>query len=173
MLKTEQLIAETEKYLAHNYHPLPVVFTKASGAWYWDVEGNQILDMLAGYSAGNHGHCHPRITAALIEQCQRLVVAPRAAYSDKLVEFGKVITQFCGMDKILPANGGAEAVETAIKIARKWGYLNKNINNDDAEIIVCSENFHGRTTTIVGFSTESQYQRGFGPFSPGFRIIEF
>ena len=173
MSRTESLIAETEKYLAHNYHPLPVVFTKAEGVWYEDVEGNKYLDMLAGYSAGNHGHCHPRIVNAMVEQSKRLVVAPRAAYSDKLAEFGKIITEFCGMDKILPANGGAEAVETAIKISRKWGYLNKKINTDDAKIVVCNENFHGRTTTIVGFSTESQYRRGFGPFAPGFRVIEF
>ena len=175
MNRTEQLIAETDKYLAHNYHPLPVVFTKAQGVWYWDVEGNQILDMLAGYSAGNHGHCHPRIVKALMEQCQRLVVAPRSAYSDKLAEFGRVITEFCGMDKILPSNGGVEAVETAIKLSRKWGYLKKGIEEKsaDSEIIVCAGNFHGRTTTVVGFSTESQYRNGFGPFAPGFEVIEF
>jgi len=173
MSRTERLIAETDKYLAHNYHPLPVVFTKASGVWYEDVEGNKYLDMLAGYSAANHGHCHPRIVDVAYEQFRRLVVAPRAVYSDRLTEFGKVITEFCGMDKILPANGGAEAVETAIKLSRKWGYLNKKINNDHAEIVVCNENFHGRTTTIVGFSTEKQYRNGFGPFTPGFKLIEF
>ncbi|KKR02486.1 MAG: Acetylornithine aminotransferase [Candidatus Yanofskybacteria bacterium GW2011_GWA1_39_13] len=175
MNRTEQLIAETDRYLAHNYHPLPVVFTKAKGVWYWDVEGKKIMDMLAGYSAGNHGHCHPRIVKALKDQCQRLVVAPRSAYSDKLAEFGRVITEFCGMDKILPSNGGVDAVETAIKLSRKWGYTYKGIEEKsaDSEIIVCSGNFHGRTTTVVGFSTESQYRKGFGPFAPGFNVIEF
>ena len=131
MTATKQFMAEIDRYIAHNYHPLPVVFTSAFRVWYEDVEGKRYLDMLAGYSAANHGHSHPRIIKAVYEQFQRLVVAPRAVYTDKLAEFGQVITEFCGMDKILPANGGAEAVETAIKISRKWGYLNKKIKKDE------------------------------------------
>lgn len=174
MSRSERLIAETEKYLAHNYHPLPVVFTKASGAWYEDADGNRILDMLAGYSAGNHGHCHPRITRSLIEQCQRLVVAPRAGYTDKLPEFGRTLTEFCRMGKVLPMNSGAEAFETAIKISRKWGYKReKKVPDNQAKIIVCHNNFHGRTPGAVGASDVPEYRDGFGPFLPGFEWIDF
>ena len=173
---TRDIIERVEKYIAHNYHPLPVVFTQAEGVWYKDAEGNQILDMLAGYSAGNHGHCHPRITAALMEQCQKMVVAPRAAYTDVLADFGELITEFCGMDKILPANGGAEAVETAIKISRKWGYEKKGIdeeNGEVAEIIVCYDNFHGRSYGPISASSVPEYRKGFGPFLPGIEWVQF
>ena len=174
MVRTAQDIIEgTESFSAHNYHPLPVVLTRGEGSWVWDVNGNSYLDMLSAYSAQNFGHCHPRIVSVMVEQAKKLAVTSRAFYTDKYEEFVRTITGFCHMDKVLPANGGAEAVETAIKISRKWGYENKFIEPESAEIIVCSNNFHGRTTTIVGFSTEAQNRNGFGPFTPGLKLISF
>lgn len=166
-------MSQVNKYLAHNYHPLPAVITKASGAWYEDVDGNQILDMLAGYSVANFGHCHPRITRAIIEQASRLVIAPRSLYTDKLAEFGQALAEFCGMNKVLPSNGGVEAYETALKISRKWGYEKKGIPRGRAEIIVCYNNFHGRTIGAISASDVPEYKNGFEPFLTGFRWIPF
>lgn len=173
MRSSRTIIEGTDNYSVHNYHPLPVVLTRGEGSWVWDVENNSYLDMLSAYSAQNFGHCHPRIVGAITEQAKKLAVTSRAFYTDKYEEFARTITDFCQMERVLPANGGAEAVETAIKISRKWGYEQKFIRPDSAEIIVCSNNFHGRTTTIVGFSTELQNRSGFGPFTPGFKIIPF
>ena len=152
---------------ANNYKPLDVVLARGQGVWVWDVEGNKYLDMLASYSALNQGHCHPRIMNALIEQAQKLTLVSRAFRTDQLGLFYKEICEMTHSHCVLPMNTGAEAVETALKAARKWGYKIKEIPDDLAEIIVCANNFHGRTTTIVGFSSESQYKDGFGPFAPG------
>ncbi|OGC39159.1 ornithine--oxo-acid transaminase [candidate division WOR-3 bacterium RBG_13_43_14] len=173
MPTNRSIIKSTEKYDAHNYHPLPVVLTRGKGAWVWDVEGNRYLDMLSGYSALNQGHCHPHIAKAIRAQVGRLTLTSRAFHNDQLGLFLKKICTMTGYEKALPMNSGAEAVETAIKTARKWGYFNKKIPVNKAQIIVCKNNFHGRTTTIVGFSTEKQYQNGFGPFAPGFKIIPY
>lgn len=173
MSKSELMISQVDKYLAHNYNPLSIVITKASGAWYEDVEGNNILDMLAGYSVANFGHCHPRITQVIIEQVSRLVVAPRSLYTDKLAEFGQALAQFCGMDRVLPSNGGVEAYETALKISRKWGYEKKGIPKNQAEIIVCYNNFHGRTMGAISASDVPEYKNGFGPLLFGFRWVPF
>ena len=158
---------------ANNYKPLDVVLARGQGVWVWDVEGNKYLDMLASYSALNQGHCHPRIMNALIEQAQKLTLVSRAFRTDQLGLFYKEICEMTHSHCLLPMNTGAEAVETALKAARKWGYKIKEIPDDLAEIIVCANNFHGRTTTIVGFSSESQYKDGFGPFAPGFITIPF
>lgn len=174
--RTLKIIKETEKYVAHNYKPLPVVLHQEDkGAWVFGYYGKNdlCLDMLSCYSALNFGYSHPRIISALLAQLKKLTIVPRAFYHEKLGEFCRVLAEFCGMDKVLPMNTGAEAVETAIKICRKWGYKVKKIEPSKAEIIVCENNFHGRTTTIVGFSTEDQYRFGFGPFTPGFKIIPF
>ena len=160
-------------YAARNYEPLPVVLQRGTGAWVWDVEGKRYLDMLGCYSAVSQGHCHPRIIAALKEQADKLTVTSRAFHNDRLGPFLKRLCEVAGMEKALPMNTGAEAVETAIKAARKWGYKRKAVPEGKAEIIVCHENFHGRTTTIVGFSSEPQYRDGFGPFTPGFSPIDF
>ncbi len=162
-----------ERWGAHNYHPLDVVIERAEGVWVYDVDGNRYLDCLSSYSALNQGHCHPRILAALIEQASRLTLTSRAFRNDQLPLFCRELAQLCGMEAVLPMNTGAEAVETAIKAARRWGYGKKGIAADQAEIIVCHNNFHGRTTTIVGFSSEPEYRRGFGPFTPGFAGIPF
>jgi ornithine--oxo-acid transaminase len=158
---------------ANNYKPLDVVLARGQGVWVWDVEGNKYLDMLASYSALNQGHCHPRILTALIEQAKKLTLVSRAFRTDQLGPFYKEICEMTHSHSVLPMNSGAEAVETAIKAARKWGYRIKEIPDDMAEIIVCANNFHGRTTTIVGFSSEQQYRDGFGPFTPGFVTIPF
>lgn len=160
-------------YAARNYEPLPVVLTRGEGVWVWDVEGKRYLDMLGCYSAVSQGHRHPKITAALKEQADRLTVTSRAFHNDRLGPFLKRLCELTGMQKALPMNTGAEAVETAIKAARKWGYKKKGIEEGKAEIVVCRRNFHGRTTTIVGFSSEPQYRDGFGPFTPGFPVIDF
>ncbi len=173
MLTNRSIIKSTNKYNARNYHPLPVVLTRGRGVWVWDVEGNRYLDMLSGYSALNQGHCHPHIIRAIKAQAGRLTLTSRAFHNDRLGPFLKKLCTMTGYEKALPMNSGAEAVETAIKTARKWGYLNKKIPAGKAQIIVCANNFHGRTTTIVGFSTEKQYQTGFGPFTPGFKIIPY
>lgn len=171
--RTEQLIADAERYSAHNYHPLPVVIERGEGVWMWDVEGRRYLDMLAAYSALNQGHRHPAIVAAAREQMNRLTLTSRAFHNDQMGEFLKALCETTGFAKALPMNTGAEAVETAIKMVRKWGYQVKGVDEGTAEIIVCENNFHGRTTTIVGFSSEDQYQEGFGPFTPGFKLVPY
>lgn len=173
MSLTEEFIKEAERYSAHNYHPLPVVLSKGEGVWVWDVEGKKYLDCLSAYSAVNQGHRHPKIINALIEQANRITLTSRAFHNDKMGAFLKKLCEVAGFDKALPMNTGAEAVETAIKTARKWGYLKKKVEEDKAEIIVCENNFHGRTITIISFSTEPQYRFGFGPFTPGFKVIPF
>ncbi len=162
-----------EKYCAHNYAPLPVVLVRGNGVWLFDDAGNKYLDMMSAYSAVSHGHGHPRLLAALKHQAETLCIASRAYYTDKLSPFLEKLCQFSGMDMALPMNTGAEAVETAIKAARLWGYRSKNIPENKAEIIVASGNFHGRTTTIVSFSSDAEYKKGFGPFTPGFKEVPF
>jgi len=169
----ERLIRDAETWGAHNYRPLPVVLTRGEGIWVWDVEGRRYLDMLSAYSALNHGHGHPRIVAALVEQASRLALTSRAFHNDQYAPFLRELCELTGYEKALPMNTGAEAVETAIKAARKWGYERKGVPRDQAEIVVCEGNFHGRTTTIVGFSSEPTYRDGFGPFAPGFRRIPY
>jgi ornithine--oxo-acid transaminase len=168
-----QLIALEDDFGAKNYRPLDVVITRGEGIWVWDLEGNRYLDCLAAYSAVNQGHCHPRIVAALQEQAARLTLTSRAFRNDQLGPFYEAVATLTGYPRVLPMNTGAEAVETAIKMARKWAYTVKGVPDNEAEILVFSNNFHGRTTTIVGFSTDEQYQRGFGPFTPGFRALPF
>ena len=168
MSKTELLIGKEEKFGAHNYHPLPVVLDRGEGVHVWDVDGKQYFDFLSAYSAVNQGHCHPRIIHALHHQSQRLTLTSRAFYNSQLGEYEEFLSTMFGFDKILPMNTGAEAVETAIKIARKWGYEKKGIESDKAEIIVFSGNFHGRTTSIVSFSDDQNARSNFGPFTPGF-----
>ncbi|NIR42620.1 MAG: ornithine--oxo-acid transaminase [Gemmatimonadetes bacterium] len=173
MSRTEKLISEVDRWSAHNYHPLPVVLERGEGCWVWDVEGNRYLDMLSAYSAVNQGHRHPRIIAALNEQAGRLTLTSRAFHNDQMGAFLHQLCELVGYEKALPMNTGAEAVETAIKAVRKWGYTVKGVAPDKAEIIVCDNNFHGRTTTIVGFSSEEAYRSGFGPFTPGFKLIPY
>jgi ornithine--oxo-acid transaminase len=163
----------TEQYGAHNYHPIPVVIAKGEGVWVWDVDGRKYMDMLSAYSALNQGHRHPKIVDALRRQADTLTLTSRAFYNDRLGSFSKQICELAGMDKCLLMNSGAEAVETAIKMSRKWAYTVKGIPEGAAEIIVCENNFHGRTTTIVSFTTEKQYKDGFGPFTPGFKIVPY
>ncbi|GAB4201506.1 MAG: ornithine--oxo-acid transaminase [Bacteroidia bacterium] len=162
-----------ERYGAHNYHPLPVVLAKGEGVYVWDVEGKKYLDCLSAYSAVNQGHCHPEIIDTLVEQAKTLTLTSRAFYNNVLGEFEKFATELFGYDKLLPMNTGAEGVETAIKLARKWGYLKKGIPDGQAQIIVCRQNFHGRTTTIVSFSTDPSARNGFGPYTPGFINIPY
>lgn len=171
--QTLKLINQAELYSAHNYHPLPIVIARAKGVWVWDVEGKKYMDMLSGYSALNQGHLHPKIIQALNAQAKRVTLTSRAFYSDQFGPFCEELTQVTGFNKVLPMNSGAEAVETAVKAARKWGCETKGIPQNKAEIIVCANNFHGRTTTVISFSTEELYRRGFGPFTPGFNIIPF
>jgi ornithine--oxo-acid transaminase len=170
---TKDYIELEDRYGAHNYHPLDVVIERAEGVWVYDVEGNRYLDCLASYSAVNQGHCHPKILQALIEQSKRVTLTSRAFRNDQLPLLYQELAQLSGMDMTLPMNSGAEAVETAIKAARKWGYKVKGIPENQAEIVVCANNFHGRTVTIVSFSSDEQYRDGFGPFTPGFKIIPF
>ncbi len=162
-----------EKYGAHNYHPLPVVLNKAAGVFVWDVDGKKYYDFLSGYSAVNQGHCHPAIVTALIEQAQQLTLTSRAFHSDALGEYAKFITAYFGYDKVLPMNTGVEAVETAIKLVRRWGYTVKGIPENKAKIIVCADNFHGRTSTVISFSSDPSSYKNFGPFMPGFEIIPY
>lgn len=166
-------IARETLFSAHNYDPLPVVLARGAGAWLWDVEGRSYIDMMSAYSAVSHGHGHPRILAVLEAQARRLAVPSRAFYNDRLGPFLEKLCRLAGLDAALPMNTGAEAVETAIKAARRWGYRVKGIAPDRAEIIVAEGNFHGRTTTIIGFSCEPAYRDGFGPFAPGFRPVPF
>ncbi|HPO12987.1 MAG TPA: ornithine--oxo-acid transaminase [Candidatus Hydrogenedentes bacterium] len=172
-MKTHDFIALEEEYGAKNYHPLDVVLTKGQGIWVWDVEGNKYLDCLASYSAVNQGHCHPKIVAAMVEQAQKLSLVSRAFRNDQLGLFYKEICELTNSHMVLPMNSGAEAVESCIKAVRKWGYQVKGVPEGQAEIIVCDNNFHGRTITIVGFSTEEQYRDGYAPFTPGFITVPF
>jgi len=171
--KTQGFLTEVDRYSAHNYHPLPVVIERGEGVWVWDVDGNRYLDMLSAYSALNQGHRHPVIIEAAKEQLDTLTLTSRAFHNDRMGPFLKRLCEATGFDRALPMNTGAEAVETAIKMVRKWGYKVKGVPHGRAEIIVCENNFHGRTTTIVGFSTEAQYKDGFGPFTPGFTVIPY
>ena len=173
LLGTKDFIALEETYGAHNYHPLDVVIERAEGVWVYDVEGKRYLDCLAAYSAVNQGHCHPKLLQTLAEQARKVTLTSRAFRNAQLPLLYKDLHSLTGMDMSLPMNSGAEAVETAIKAARKWGYTKKGIPEEQAEIIVCENNFHGRTIGIVSFSTEEQYRNGFGPFAPGFRAIPF
>ena len=174
MSSTAQYYFELEeKYGAHNYHPLPVVLNRGLGVHVWDVDGKQYYDFLSGYSAVNQGHCHPKIVQALIEQSQKLTLTSRAFHSDQLGEFAKFITAYFGYDKVLPMNTGVEAVETGIKLCRKWGYQVKGIPAGKAKIIVCEGNFHGRTSTVISFSSDPSAKKNFGPYMPGFEIIPY
>lgn len=170
---TQYYLDLEEKYGAHNYHPLPVVLTHGEGVYVWDVEGKRYYDFLSGYSAVNQGHCHPVIVGALIEQAKRLTLTSRAFHNDQLGEFARYITSFFGYDKVLPMNTGVEAVETAIKLARHWGYRVKGIRDQQAKIIVCENNFHGRTAAVISFSTDPSARDDFGPYMPGFITIPY
>src|SRR5579872_1014242 len=167
------LIEHERLYGAHNYEPLPVVLTRGEGVYVWDDEGNRYIDMMSAYSAVSHGHCHPELVKVLTDQAKKLAVVSRAYYTDKLGNFLQKICEAAKQDKALPMNTGAEAVETALKAARKWGYTVKKIPENKAEIIACEGNFHGRTITIVGMSSEPQYRNGFGPFPEGFKLIPY
>src|SRR5271166_1284108 len=171
--RTAEFIELENLYGAHNYHPLDVVIERAEGVWVYDVEGNRYLDCLASYSAVNQGHCHPAILEALLEQAHKVTLTSRAFRNDQLPLLLQDLHKLTGFDMALPMNSGAEAVETAIKATRKWGHKVKGIPEGQAEIIVCANNFHGRTVTVVSFSTDEQYRDGFGPFTPGFKIIPF
>ncbi|MGA3025631.1 MAG: ornithine--oxo-acid transaminase [Bryobacteraceae bacterium] len=172
-LSSRELSEVEDRWGAHNYHPLEVVIERAAGVWVWDTEGKRYLDCLSSYSAVNQGHCHPRILQALGEQAGRVTLTSRAFRNNQLPLFCRELAALCGMEMVLPMNTGAEAVETAIKAARRWGYTHKGIQPDRAEVIVCRNNFHGRTTTITGFSSDAYYRDGFGPFTPGFVRVPF
>ena len=171
--KTRDIIVTEERYGAQNYHPIDLVVERAEGVWLWDVDGNRYLDCISAYSAVNQGHCHPRIRQALLEQSGRVALTSRAMRNDRLAGFLKKLTALCGFDKALPMNTGAEAVETGIKLARRWGYEVKGIEADRAEIVVFSNNFHGRTTTAISASGTPQYRKNFGPFTPGFVFVPY
>jgi ornithine--oxo-acid transaminase len=168
-----EIIALEDQHGAHNYHPLPVVLNKGEGVFVWDVEGKKYYDFLSAYSAVNQGHCHPKIVGAMMEQAQTLTLTSRAFYNDKLGVYEKYVTNYFGFDKVLPMNTGAEAVETALKICRKWAYEKKGISENAAQIIVCENNFHGRTTTIISFSNDENARKNFGPFTDGFIKIPY
>src|SRR6478736_4910941 len=170
---TQKAIELEDKYGAHNYHPLPVVLEKGEGVFVWDVEGKRYYDVLSAYSAVNQGHCHPKIINALIEQAQKLTLTSRAFYNERLGKCEKFLTEYFGYDKVLMMNSGAEAVETAIKLARKWGYTKKGIAKNQAVIVVVEKNFHGRTTGVISASTDPDSTTDFGPFMPGFHIIPY
>ncbi len=172
-IASQHFIELEDKYGAHNYHPLPVVLKKGKGVHVWDVDDKQYFDFLSGYSAVNQGHCHPKIIAALTEQAQTLTLTSRAFYNDQLGEYEKYITEYFGYDKVLPMNTGVEAVETAMKLSRKWAYQVKGIAENQAKIIVCNDNFHGRTLAVVSYSTDPSSTTGFGPFLSGFEKIPF
>ncbi len=173
MISSEKAIQLEDKYGAHNYHPLPVVLAKGKGVFVWDPEGNKYFDFLSAYSAVNQGHCHPKITQTLIDQSKTLTLTSRAFYNNVLGEYEQFMTEYFGLEKVLPMNTGAEAVETAIKIARKWGYEKKGIDENQAVIIVCEDNFHGRTTTIISFSNDPDAKRNFGPYTQGFVKVTY
>lgn len=162
-----------DKYGAHNYHPLPVVLNKGEGTFVWDVEGKKYFDFLSAYSAVNQGHCHPKIIDALVDQAKTLTLTSRAFYNDKLGPYEKYITEYFKYDKVLPMNSGAEADETALKLARRWGYDKKGVEENKAKIIVCEGNFHGRTITIISMSTDPDSYKGFGPYTPGFEVVKY
>lgn len=170
---SQRYIDLEEKFGAHNYHPLPVVLEKGEGVFLYDVDGKRYFDFLSGYSAVNQGHCHPKIIAALVEQAQKLTLTSRAFHSNLLGEYEQYITSYFGYDKVLPMNTGVEGVETAIKLARRWGYVVKGIEDQKAKIIVCAENFHGRTSTVISFSTDPSSYAKFGPYMPGFKVIPY
>jgi len=172
-MRAHDFIELEEKHGAHNYHPLPVVLAKGKGVFVWDVEGKKYFDFLSAYSAVNQGHCHPKIINAMMEQAQILTLTSRAFYNDKLGPYEKYITEYFGYDKILPMNTGAEGDETALKLCRKWAYLKKGIKENNAKIIVCENNFHGRTITVISMSTDPDSYGGFGPFTPGFVKIPY
>ncbi|KGO90648.1 ornithine--oxo-acid transaminase [Flavobacterium suncheonense] len=172
MSSTEAIQLE-DKYGAHNYHPLPVVLSKGEGVFVWDVEGKKYYDFLSAYSAVNQGHCHPKIVGAMMEQAQTLTLTSRAFYNDKLGLYEQFVTKYFGFDKVLPMNTGAEAVETALKLCRKWAYEKKGIHENEAQIIVCENNFHGRTTTIISFSNDENARKNFGPYTAGFIKIAY
>jgi len=171
--KSEVLIEKENKYGAHNYHPLPVVLERGEGVYVWDVDGKKYYDFLSAYSAVNQGHCHPKIVKAMVDQAQKLALTSRAFYNDKLGNYEEYVTNYFGFDKVLPMNTGAEAVETALKLCRKWAYEVKGIHENLAQIIVCENNFHGRTTTIISFSNDETARKSFGPFTEGFIKIEY
>lgn len=173
MTKSEQIMELEHHYGAHNYHPLPVVLSKGEGAFVWDVEGKRYFDFLSAYSAVNQGHCHPKIINALIEQAQKMTLTSRAFFNDCLGPYEKFVTEYFGFDKVLPMNTGAEADETALKLIRKWAYLKKGVEENQAKIVVCNDNFHGRTISIVSMSTDPDSYGGFGPFTPGFIKIPY
>lgn len=172
-ITSQKAIELEDKYGAHNYHPLPVVLERGEGVFVWDVEGKQYFDFLASYSAVNQGHCHPKIVSALIEQAQKLTLTSRAFYNDSLGEYEKFITSYFGYDKVLPMNTGAEGVETALKLARKWAYEKKGIAENEAKIIVCEGNFHGRTITIISASNDPEARKNFGPYTPGIISVPY
>jgi len=173
MTSSKEYMEMEFKYGAHNYHPVPVVISEAKGIWVKDPEGKRYMDMLSAYSALNQGHCHPRVIKAMKKQLKHVTLTSRAFHNDRLGPFLKYLCQFTDMEVALPMNTGAEAVETGIKVARKWGYRKKGVEENKAEIIVCEHNFHGRTTTIVGFSSDKGSREGFGPFTPGFKVIPY
>lgn len=168
-----ELMELENKYGAHNYHPLPVVLDRGEGVFIWDVEGKKYYDFLSAYSAVNQGHCHPKIIQTLVEQAQKLTLTSRAFYNSQLGKYEEFVTKFFGYDKVLPMNTGAEAVETAIKLCRKWSYEKKRLTENSAQIVVCENNFHGRTTTIISFSVDTEAQNNYGPFTPGFIVIPY
>jgi len=170
---SQQYLDLEEKYGAHNYHPLPVVLNRGEGVYVWDVDNKRYYDFLSGYSAVNQGHCHPKIIAAFIEQAQKLTLTSRAFYNDLLGKYEKYVTEYFGYDKVLPMNTGVEAVETGIKLARRWGYTVKGVEENKATIVVCAHNFHGRTSTVISFSTDPSSYTNFGPYMPGFDVIPY
>ena len=172
-ISSEEIISLENKYGAHNYHPLPVVLSKGDGVYVWDVEGKKYYDFLSAYSAVNQGHCHPKIIGAMVNQAQTLTLTSRAFYNDKLGVYEEYVTKYFGFDKVLPMNTGAEAVETAVKLCRKWAYEKKGIPENEAQIIVCDGNFHGRTTTIISFSNDENARKNFGPYTAGFIKIPY
>lgn len=172
-MTSQDYINREDKYGAHNYHPLPVVLEKGEGVYVWDVEGRKYFDFLSAYSAVNQGHCHPKIINAMTDQAKILTLTSRAFYNNVLGEFEEYVTKYFGYDKVLPMNTGAEADETALKLARKWGYTKKGIPENEAKIIVCENNFHGRTITIISMSTDPDAYTGFGPYTPGFKTIPY
>jgi len=171
--KSERCIERELAYSAHNYHPLPVVLERGEGVYLWDVEGKRYYDFLSGYSAVNQGHCHPKIVQALVDQAQKLTLTSRAFHSDALGEYAEYVTKYFGYDKVLPMNSGVEAVETALKLARRWGYEKKGIPANQAKIITVEGNFHGRTLNVVSFSTDPSSRDGFGPFMPGYEVVPY
>ncbi|HIA06853.1 MAG TPA: ornithine--oxo-acid transaminase [Flavobacteriales bacterium] len=172
-MSSAEIMKMEDKYGAHNYHPLPVVLSRGEGVFVWDVEGNKYYDFLSAYSAINQGHCHPKIVDAMVDQAQKLALTSRAFYNDCLGEYEKYVTEYFGFDKVLPMNTGVEAVETALKLVRKWGYKKKGIPENQAKIIVCENNFHGRTITIISASNDPEARNDFGPFTPGIVSIPY